>query len=1219
MKLKSVVLFLFFQFVLYSQQISNVTLNNGGQTTILNAENIAGNYFLSAIQFFKSLNINTKYLKETKTLKVFIEQDELTFKIDNPFVIRFNKKDSTQKAIQLTHSPYFANNDIFVFQGELIELFNSSVNNIVLLTSPTRLQVVDRSSQQNSNNSAPQIVKNRITLKFIDDQEKSHIKIESSAKAPEFSSFFRDQNLHLVLWNVVLQRDSSFSLDTHQFIEKVDVKTGGEFTEIIMQMKQDEIVVQHVSGENDKEFSLQFTKREFGNWYVQESENFICIFRNSHSHLVTHLLASAENAYGTISKLFNYKAEDKIIINTYDVSDYGFGAASTVPNNLIRLEIEPMEPGMEVVPFNERFQWLLSHELVHIVVNDSKSDTEGFFRSLFGKINPEKPRPLTILYSLLTNNNRYTPRWHQESSAVYLETWLSGGFGRVLGSFDEMFFRTMVLEGKEFPDDNYLDGLSAHQNFILETQFYIYGGRFLTHLAIKHGNEKVISWFRSESSNFYPSYKGKFENIFGYSFDSSWDDFISKEIKFQRKNLALLSTSKPSPVHNLGKLNLGWVSQPFYSKKLNSFIVANHRPGELASLKIINRATLEEKELISIRTPSLIQVSSIAYDDSLDNVFYTTNNNQLARDIHVIDLKTNEDRLLFKDFRTGHLTISSKMHVLWGVQHSGGKASIVRSKFPYDILETMVVFDVGDEIQQISLNNQGNLLAAVIHRVTGQQSIVISDITNLDEGGAFQFQAITSSGSPENPSWSANDNFLFWNAYTNGVSNIFRYNFATGEIAAISHTLAGLFKPVSVSSDSIFCFKFSSDGMLPVIIPNEIAPKLPAINYLGQTVLEKNPEVINWNLPAASSILKEKKFSDEKVYSGISKLNIQAFIPIISGFQKRKVLGFYSLINDPLLTHEISLEAGISPFKESTEDIDYHVKFKYEFKQSLYFAVDHNAPDFYDLFNKRKRGTLGTRYSIGHSDYWLYDNPHKIKQTTEFSYFNDIKFINDNSVELSEPDFMFLKTEFDSKNFRRTIGSFDTEQGNQFRINLLGYGTNFNQFEYSVGTYFEWDNYSLYLFKHNVFRFKFSAGYHTINDKLIQGQFFFGGFGNREVESEPVRQFEKLFSFPGTPIYSIPTQKFLKIMIGNIFPPVRFSGISIWSHYVKNVNFSVFSQGLYTDSPFGKKWVNVGSQINVVFSHWYNLESTFSAGIAQAWWENGKDWEWFLSLKLLRD
>ena len=112
------------------------------------------------------------------------------------------------------------------------------------------------------------------------------------------------------------------------------------------------------------------------------------------------MLSCAENSLIQLKKLFDYTPTEKIIINTYDVSDYGFGATTTLPENYIRIEIEPLEPGYEVIPYSERFQWLLSHELVHIVVNDMASNFESSLRSVFGKVSPDKVQPLTIFYSL---------------------------------------------------------------------------------------------------------------------------------------------------------------------------------------------------------------------------------------------------------------------------------------------------------------------------------------------------------------------------------------------------------------------------------------------------------------------------------------------------------------------------------------------------------------------------------------------------------------------------------------------------------------------------------------------------------------------------------------------------------------------------------------------------------------------------------------------------
>jgi hypothetical protein len=1217
--LSQILLFCFFtiNFLNYAQETSKLTITDGEKSFLITTVNLDGTSYFSIGELCEVLGITYNFDKNTEEILIFVDSTKLLFTTGNPFVIKSSGLDTLQKAVQLIHPPIYEYGNVYTGVMETLELLNGLIDRIVVQVSPTKLQIVDRILVDNIDQLSD--LKKTITMKIIEEDEKSVVKIISSSNIPVFSNFFSGKNLHLILWNVSVTKDSIIQSSASSFINKIEVIPYKDYTEMIFYLTIDDAIAYYEKSVNEKEISIKINKREYGNWYIRETEHFQCIYRDSHSHLVNHILASAEKSLKVISKLFNYRPSETIVINTYDASDYGYGGTTTIPINFIRLEIEPIEPGYEVIPYNERIQWLISHELVHIAVNDAASDAERFFRNIFGKVNPEKFRPITIPFSLITGKNRYTPRWHQEASAVYLETWLSGGFGRVLGNFDEMYFRSMVVEEKEFPDATYLDGILGHTSFLIETLYYIYGGRFAAHLSIKYGNDKLFKWFGTEKSDFLSSYKVKFNDIFGMSFNEAWKNFITDETAFQLKNLKTLRTSSLSTSRVLSNETYGFVTEPYYSKKMNSIIFGYHRSDELATLRIFDFNNFTNKELVSLQTPSAIGVASTAYDDSLGLIFYTTNNNQLYRDIRLYDIQNNKDNLLFKDCRTGHLTISSKKHELWGIQHNSGNAILVRSKYPFDLLETIVVFEIGDEIQQLSINNSGDLLAAVIHRSSGQQSIVIADLTKLDEGGKFLFNTITYTGSPENPSWSEDDRYLFWNAYTNGVSNIYRIDLETGRINAVTHNLTGLFKPIFISKDSLFAFKFTTNGMAPVIIPNSEPEKLPAINYLGQQILVNNPEVMDWIVSDSTLKSDELIINSEKEFNSISYLNFQTFIPMISGFQNSKVLGFYTQLADPILRNEISLEVGVSPFKEILNKIRYHIKFKYNIKQTFYFAVEHNPPDFYDLFNERKRGTLGNRFAIGHNDYWLFDNPLKIKQTTEFSYYSNTRFINDNLVEVSEPDFYVLRTEFEYKKLRRSIGSFDFEKGNHFLFHIIGFGAEMEKFEIAPGTYFEWDHYLPYLFPHNTLKLKIAAGYHYFNKNIIQAQFFFGGFGNRGVENEPVRQYEKVFRFPGIPIYSVPTDNFLKLMFSNVFPPLRFNLPEIFEHSIKNINFSVFSQGLITNLPETKKWIDAGAQLNIMFSHWYNLESTLSAGIAKAWWKGGNDWEWFVSYKLLRD
>ncbi len=956
-------------------------------------------------------------------------------------------------------------------------------------------------------------------------------------------------------------------------------------------------------------------------WQIAESKHFKVIYKPSQSELVPLLLSSAENSLDSLMVIFNYKPTEKIIINTYDYSDFGYAATTTVPKDFIRLEIEPFETGYENIPFDERFQWLLSHELVHIVVDDKASGAERFFRSIFAKVAPEQSQPMTVLYSLLTNYSRYTPRWHQEGIAVFLETWFNGGFGRELGNFDEMFFRSKVLDKSEFPSPDELDAKTSLTSFMLGTLYYTYGARFCSYLAIKYGYKKLISWYSVQPGDFYEGYLNKFEEIYGISLKQGWRDFIKFEKEFQQQNIDKIESAPVTQLRYLTPKSIGWVTNPGYNPFDSTIIFGYHNPNHLAQIGKLNLIDLTLEKIGTLPTPSLIQVASTAYDASNGFLFYTTKNNELYRDLNVLQENTGNEKLLFENCRIGDLTVSPKTHELWGVIHSDAKTSLVYSSYPYHDLIPVIGFNVGDIVSGLSVSPDGHKMAAVLHRASGEQSLILTDCDSLKTGGAFKYETISTKGSPEFPSWSPDSKTLFWNAYVNGVSNIYRLNLYknNSEAEALTNTPGGLFKPLYISSDSLFAFEFTPSGFKPVLFANKKAKYLPAINYEGQEIVNKNPQVTRLTLSQPDTAKYSLKKISNNEYNSLGHLNILTFVPVLSGFQNQKVLGIYTHISDPLIIHDFTLEMGVSPKTKNGSVPQFHIKAKYYYKREIELGVEYNAPDFYDLFNKRKRGMIGTHISLGQTYYWIYDNPLKVIQKSEISWYTGIKFLNDNLIKINIPDFFVAQTQFSAKSLRRSIGSIDFEDGNQFESTLLFFSSQDNKKDVAGQIYGGWDNYSTWLFNHNIFHLNISGGYSWKTERLVQGKFYFGGFGNRYVENVDANQYRKTFRFPGVPIYSLIANKFAKIMFEDVLPPVRFSDASIGQHYLSHFNLAFYSQGLWTEPFKGVKYVDLGGQINFVFRHWYNLESTFSAGIAKAWYNRGNSWEWFLSIKLLKN
>ena len=87
---------------------------------------------------------------------------------------------------------------------------------------------------------------------------------------------------------------------------------------------------------------------------------------------------------------------------------------------------------------------------------------------------------MSMLYSFLTSPRWYSPRWYHEGIAVFLETWMAGGIGRTLGGYDEMVFRTMVLEDAYFYDVVGLESEGTTIDFQVGQNSYLYGTRFVT-------------------------------------------------------------------------------------------------------------------------------------------------------------------------------------------------------------------------------------------------------------------------------------------------------------------------------------------------------------------------------------------------------------------------------------------------------------------------------------------------------------------------------------------------------------------------------------------------------------------------------------------------------------------------------------------------------------------------------------------------------------------
>ena len=327
-------------------------------------------------------------------------------------------------------------------------------------------------------------------------------------------------------------------------------------------------------------FAFSSAARAEPKLYSQETSHFrILYYSPQHEYLAPLMIRSLENALIFYKKNFGYEPKGKITILLQDFDDSGYGGAGTVPINFIQIGIEPFDLAFETLPSAERIGLMSKHEMMHIVMGDEAAPRDAMFRNMFsGKILPNTDDPVSIPFSFLGSPRVYSPRWFHEGAAVFMETWLGGGFGRGLGGYDEMVFRAMVRDNHYMYDVVGLESEGTTADFQVGANSYLYGTRFMNYLAYEYGPDKLTSWIvRTQTGDAY--FESQFKNVYGRSLRDEWHRWIAFEKEWQNNNLKVIRQDPVTPVQDISPKILGSISRSYFDSKANAIYVAvrSHR------------------------------------------------------------------------------------------------------------------------------------------------------------------------------------------------------------------------------------------------------------------------------------------------------------------------------------------------------------------------------------------------------------------------------------------------------------------------------------------------------------------------------------------------------------------------------------------------------------------------------------------------------------------
>ena len=937
------------------------------------------------------------------------------------------------------------------------------------------------------------------------------------------------------------------------------------------------------------------------------------------SYLVPHATRTTLNSLAFQKKLFGFDPQQDLTVLLLDMSDAGNAGATSVPSNMVRVQIAPLGFAFETMAANERLNTIMNHELVHVVTMDQASRSDRMFRRVFGgKVMPIAEQPESILYFYLTTPRVAAPRWFHEGIAVFVDTWMAGGIGRAQSGYDEMVFRAMVRDDAPFYDPLGLVSKGTDVDFQVEINSYLYGTRFMTWLARKYSPAKLIDWTaRREGSRGY--YSAQFRHVFGIGLEDAWAQWAKDEREFQLANLAAIRKYPITPYRDVTNRALGSVSRAYFDPSSRKIYAAFNYPGVVAHVGAIDIDSGAVERILPIKGPLIYTVTSLAWDPDQRTLFYTTDNGAL-RDLVSLDVATGRARVLQKDARIGDIVFSRADGALWGIRHLNGYATIVRIPPPYTSWEQVVTLPYGTVVYDLDVSPDGTQLAASFGEISGAQDVRVLSVDALKQKDTTPVARFDFSQSvPNGFSFSPDGKYLYGSSYLTGVSNIFRYELATRTVDAVSNTETGFFRPVPIGNDELLVFRYTGNGFIPTRIEARPITDASPITFLGERLAAEHPVVHSWNVGSPMVIPYETLDKRQTPYRLFGGMRTESFYPIVHGYKDTAAVGMRLNLSDLLQLNRAHIAASYSPSSDLDVGERLHVEARYE-RFDWRAHASYNKADFYDLFGPTKVGRKGYQVGLGRSHTLIFDEPQRLELDVDAGMAGNLDQLPEfqniavNVDRLAEIDARLAYT-----NVRRSLGAVDDETGTLWTAIAQASHVDNALFTRFRGSF---DRGFALPLGHSSIWFRQAAGFSPHDRHQPFASFFFGGFGNNYVDHLNEKRYRETYSLPGVELNEIGGRNFVKSTVEVNLPPLRFQNFGTPGFYVPWMRPAVFAGGLVTnldDRAARRRVLSAGAQIDVSMFALSALDLVFSVGAGIAV-ENGRPprRELMLSLKVLR-
>ena len=668
-------------------------------------------------------------------------------------------------------------------------------------------------------------------------------------------------------------------------------------------------------------------------WRTLATTHFRVHFSAGLDSLAKRTAGSAERAYaGLASELHEPRGPIDIVLG--DNVDYSNGYATVFPTNRITLYARPPVDAIALKYIDDWMDLVVTHELTHIFHLDRTRGWWALGQYVFGR-NP-------FLFP-----NLYTPNWLDEGIAVYYESRLTGA-GRVNGTEHSAIARAKALDNST-PAVNALS--AAVVEYPLGETVYAYGSLLIDYIARTQGPDKVRTFIETSAARTIPYLLNTNAKAgFGIGFDSAyrvWSDSI------RAGALAFRGTAaQPRDIARRGWYagKLRWVDEDHLiltrndGRAIPGLSEIDLRTGEIRSLE--RRATLDA-------TTQLANGARVWAEQDYVDPYSVRSRLYFSRDGHTTTLLP-ERRLLQPSARLADGPCgSADCYDIVAVELQPGATGLARIVTREGDGErgvqyaALTSFSPDTTWSDPRWSRRGTRIAAV-RSVYG----ATSEVVILDTLGRVLKVLGRARGVTQAPSWSPNDDAVYFTSDRSGRPAIYRATVASGALEKIAESATSLTESeVSPSGTRLATLNLRGDGFRVATI--ETPADGVAADSASLLAPSKRRPIVSIDAPVRS-------------FSAWRSLVPRYWLPALEQSDEgRTTYGFLTSGADVIGRHAYAVQGTLEPKRNEP---NLNVSYQYAgLGNPIVGVTGAEQWDHFGLFDAKKArvGTLARRKMIG--------------------------------------------------------------------------------------------------------------------------------------------------------------------------------------------------------------------------------------------------------------